>query len=137
MLNLDLMYGREGGKARERERDKHSPKRRARYRTPLTRGDASSGATVGPSLQCFGEVRCLRTSPNSLEPSLYACIPLRHSGSRRFGEVDPPQTHSNLPCRPASPYITVVREGSVQLNLPELTPNCHSYQLPPSSQWFE
>ena len=127
--------------------------------------------------------------PNSLEPSLYACISLRHSGSgwfgefeplqthsnlpcrpaspyitvvrggsvwsnhpelirtfpvclhppssQWFGEVEPPQTHSNLPCRPASPYITVVREGSVQLNLPELTPNCPSDQLPPSSQWFE
>ena len=90
-----------------------------------------------PSSQCFGEVRCIQTSPNSLEPSLYACIPLRHSGSRRFGEVDPPQTHSNLPCRPASPYFTVIREGSVQLNLPERTPNCPSDQLPPSSQWFE
>ena len=32
----------------------------------------------------------------------------------------------HLPCRPASPYITVVREGSVRLNLPELTPNCPS-----------
>ena len=90
-----------------------------------------------PSLQRIEEVRCLRTSPNSLEPFLYAFIPLRHSGSRRFGEVEPPQTHSTLPCRPAAPYITVVRGGSVQLNLPELTPNCPSGQLPPSAQWFE
>ena len=90
-----------------------------------------------PTSQWFEDVRCGRTIQNSLEPSLYACIPLRHSGSRRFGEVEPPQTHSNLPCRRAFPYITVVREGSVQLNLPELTPNCPSDQLPPSSQWFE
>ena len=90
-----------------------------------------------PSSQRFEEVRCSRTSPNSLDPFLYACSPLRHSGLRRFGEVEPPQTHSTLPCRPASPYSTVVRGGSVQLNLPELTPNCPSGQLPPSSQWFE
>ena len=80
---------------------------------------------------------CIRTSPNSLEPSLYCCIPLRHSGSMCFWEVEPPQTNSNLPCRRSSPYITVVPEGSVQLNLPELTLNYPSDQLSPSSQWFE
>ena len=39
--------------------------------------------------------------------------PLYHSGSRRFGVVEPPWTHSKLPCRPASPFITVVRGGSI------------------------
>ena len=65
-----------------------------------------------------------------LEPSLYACMPLRHGGSKRFGEVEMPQTHMNLPCRPASPYITVVRGDSVQLNVPKLTQNFPSDQLP-------
>ena len=50
-----------------------------------------------PLLQCFEKVRCIRPSPNSLEPSLSACSPLRHSCSRWFGEVEPPQTPSNLP----------------------------------------
>ena len=40
---------------------------------------------------------------------------LQHSGSRRFGVVEPLQTNSNLPCRPASPFVTVVRGGSVGL----------------------
>ena len=26
----------------------------------------------------------------------------------RFGGVEPPKTHSNLPCRPASPFVIVV-----------------------------
>jgi len=90
-----------------------------------------------PSSQWFKGVRCGRTAPNSIQPSLQACFPLHHSSSRRFGVFEPPQTHSNLPCRPASPYITVVRRGSVRLNLLELTPNCPSRNLPPSSQWFE
>ena len=41
--------------------------------------------------------------------------PLYHSGSRRFGLVEPPWTHSKLPCRPASSFITVVRGGSIGL----------------------
>ena len=75
------------------------------------------------SSQWFEKVRWGQTAPNSLQCSLYACIPIRHSGSRRFGEVnrEPPQTHSNLPCRPASPFVTVVRGGSVWLNHPKLT----------------
>ena len=51
--------------------------------------------------------------------------------------VEPPRTHSKLPFRPASPYSTVVRGGSVQSNLPELTANYLSGQLPTSSQCFE
>ena len=43
------------------------------------------------------------------------------SGSRRFGGVDLPQTHSNVPCRPVSPFVTVLREGSVSSNFPKLT----------------
>ena len=39
----------------------------------------------------------------------------------RFGVFEPPQTHSNLPCRPPSPYITVVRGGSVRSNRTKLT----------------
>ena len=35
--------------------------------------------------------------------------------------VEPLRTHSNLPCRPASPFITVVRGGSVWSNRPELS----------------
>ena len=44
------------------------------------------------SSQWFQEVQCSRTTPNSFELSL--C----DSGSRRFGGVQPPGTHSNLPC---------------------------------------
>ena len=44
--------------------------------------------------------------------SLVQNFTLHHSGSRRFGEVEPHQTHSNLTCRPASPFRhTQVREG--------------------------
>ena len=38
------------------------------------------------------------------------------SGSRRFGVVEPPQTHWNLPCRPASLFITEVLNGQTTLN---------------------
>ena len=82
-----------------------------------------------PSSQWFEMVRCGRTSSNSLQPSPWACFPLCHSDSRRFGVFEPP---SNLPCRPASPYITVVRRGSVQSNFLELSPNCPSRKPPPS-----
>ena len=70
--------------------------------------------------------------------------------------VEPPQTHWNLHCRPASPFITevwhvvephsklpcmsaypVVEGGSVLLNHPKLTRNCPVGQIPPASQWFE
>ena len=51
-----------------------------------------------------------------------ASFPLLHSGSSGFGVVEPPRTHSNLPCRPASPFVTVVRGGSVGSNYPKLTP---------------
>ena len=74
-----------------------------------------------PSSQWFEEIRCGRTTPNSLETALWACFPIRHSGSRRFGEVELPPSHSNLPCRPASPFVTVVRGGSVWSNHPKLT----------------
>ena len=86
-----------------------------------------------PSSQSFEEVWCGRTTPNSLEPALYSCFSLNHSRSRRFGVVEPPQTHLNLLCSPASPFITVDRGGSVWLNHPESP----VVMLPPSSQWFE
>ena len=38
--------------------------------------------------------------------------------------VEPPRTHSNLPCRPASLFITAVGGGSVWSNLLELTRTC-------------
>ena len=85
-----------------------------------------------PSSQWFETVRCGRTAPNSLQLSLWACFPLCHSDSRRFGVFEPPQTHSNLPCRPSSPYIIVVRGGSVQSNFLKLSPNCPSRKPPPS-----
>ena len=90
-----------------------------------------------PTSQWIKDVWCSRTFPNSLQTALEARFTLHHSGLRRFSEVEPHQTYLNLPCRPASPYIAVVRGGSVQLNLPELTPNYPSGPLPPSSQWFE
>ena len=104
-------------------------------RSELTR--TSPEGLVPPTSQWIEDVRCSRTFPNSLQTSLEACFPFHHSGSRRFDVVEPPRTHSILPCRPASPFVTVIQGGSVQLNLPELTPNCPSGQLPPSSQWFE
>ena len=55
---------------------------------------------------------------------------------RRFGVVEPPRTQSNLPCRPASPFITVLREGSVCSNRSELTRTCPVGPLPTASQWF-
>ena len=90
-----------------------------------------------PSSQGFETVRCGRTAPNTLKPSLWACFPLCHSDSRMFGVFEPPQTHSNLSCRPASPYITVVRGGSVYSNLPKLTQTFPVGPLHPPSQWFE
>ena len=65
-----------------------------------------------PASQLFGEVQCGRTTLNSVEPTLSARFPLHHSGLGRFGVVEPPRTQSNLPCRPASPFITVVRGSS-------------------------
>ena len=65
-----------------------------------------------PSSQSFEEVQCCRTSrPIGLLPN---------ASQLRFGVVKPPRTHSKLPCRPASPCITVVRGGSVRSNHPEL-----------------
>ena len=69
--------------------------------------------------------------------------------------VEPPRTHSKLPCRPASPFIrvvrgrpklirtcpvgfiNVVRGGSVRSNRPELTRTSPEGLLPPTSQWIE
>ena len=71
-----------------------------------------------------------RTSPEGLLAYItvdrHCCI--CHSGSRRFGVVEPPRTHSNLPCRPASPFITLVRCGSRRFGTVE-PPRTHS-QLP-------
>jgi len=64
---------------------------------------------LSPSSQWFKWVRCGRTAPNSL----------------------------NLPCRPASRFVTVIRGGSVYSNLPKLTPTFPVGPLHPSSQWFE
>ena len=41
---------------------------------------------------------------------------LYYTSSRRFGVVESPRTQSNLPCRPASPFITVVRGSLVWSN---------------------
>ena len=68
---------------------------------------------VGLPSQWFKEVRCGRTTPNSLQPTLN---PLHHSGSLRFGLVEPPQTHWYLPCRPASPFIPEVWCGRTTPN---------------------
>ena len=76
---------------------------------------------ASPSGEWFEEVWCGRTTPYSLEPAQQACFPICHSGSKRFGVVEPPQTYSNLPCRPASPFVTVVPGGSVWSNCHELT----------------
>ena len=84
-----------------------------------------------PAAKWFEEVRCGRTTPNSLKTALWACFPLYHSGSRRFSVVEPPQTHSNLPCRHASPCITVVRGGSEWSNHPEPHSNLPSRPASP------
>ena len=54
-----------------------------------------------------------------------------------FGGVEPPQTHSNVPCRPVSPFVTVLRGGSVYSNLPERTRFFPVGLFPHSSPWFE
>ena len=90
-----------------------------------------------PAAKWFEEVRCGRNTPNSLKTALWACFPLYHSGSRRFSVVEPPQTHSNLPCRHASPCITVVRGGSAWSNHPDPHSNLPSRPASPASQWFE
>lgn len=59
-------------------------------------------------------------TPNCLE----AFFPLHYSGSMKFGVVEPPQTHSNLPCRAASPFVTMVPGGSRWFNCPELIRTC-------------
>ena len=87
--------------------------------------------------QRFEEVRRDRTAPNSLQRSLKACFPLRHSDSRRFGVFEPPQILSNLPCMAASLFVTVVRGGSVRSNRPKLTRTFPAGVLPPTSQWFK
>ena len=75
--------------------------------------------------------------------------------------VELPRANSNLPCRPASPFSTVVRGRSVCLNRPKLTRTCPvgfikvvrggsvrsnrseltrtspEGLLPPTSQWLE
>ena len=81
--------------------------------------------------------RCSRTSSNSLQTALQASFPLHHSGLRRFGVVEPPRTRSKLPCGPASPFVTLIRGGSVYSNLPKLTRTFPGGLLPPTSQWFE
>ena len=48
----------------------------------------------------------------------------------RFKHIEPHRTQSNLPCRPAYPFITVVRGGSVWSNRPELTRTCPVGLLP-------
>ena len=103
-------------------------------RSELTR--TSPEGLLPPTAQWIEEVRCSRTFPNALQTALEACFPFLHSGSRRFYVVEPPQPPSILPCRPASPFITVIQGGSVSLNLPELTRTLPVGLLPPSSQWF-
>ena len=90
-----------------------------------------------PTSQWFEDVRCSRTSSNSLKTAPPASFPLHHSGLRRFGVVEPPRTRSNLPCGPASPFVTLVRGGLVYSNLPKLTRNFPVGLLPPTTQWFD
>ena len=92
---------------------------------------------ASPFITMVEMVRCGRTTPNSFQPPLWACFPLCHSDSRRFGVFKPHQTHSNLPCRPTSPFVTVIRGGSMYSNLPKLIRTFPVGPLHPSSQWFE
>ena len=39
----------------------------------------------------------------------------------RFGEVEPPRTHSNFRCRPASPFVIVLRGGFGWIFLAKVT----------------
>ena len=63
-------------------------------------------------------------------PRTHSNLPCRpasfvyNSGWMRFCVVEPPRTHPNLPCRPASLFITAVGGGSVWSNLLELTRTC-------------
>ena len=50
-----------------------------------------------PASQWFEEVWRGRTTPNSLETAFFL---KQQSGSRRVGVVEPPRTHSKVPCRP-------------------------------------
>ena len=50
--------------------------------------------------------------------------------------MEPPLTHSKLPCRAAYPSITVVRGGSVWSNHPELTRNCPAGLFPQTQPLF-
>ena len=85
------------------------------------------------------------TSPNLFEPLWQRGMQAYREGSiefgrfeyTRFGVVEPPRTHSKLPFRPASPFITVVQVGSVWSNRPELTRTFPVVLLPHLSQWFE
>ena len=87
--------------------------------------------------QWFIDVRSGLTTPSSLETAFEASLPLHHSGSRVLCAIEPPKTHSKLPCRPASPCITVVRGCCVLSNHPKHTQNCHVGLLPLSAMWFE
>ena len=69
---------------------------------------------------------------------------LNHSGSIRFGVVEPHPTHSNhseltqnLISNHAFSFITMVRGGSVQSNHPELTRTFPVVLFATSSQWFK
>ena len=86
--------------------------------------------------QWFVEVWSGLTTLRSLETAFEASLPLHHGSSRVLCAVEPPRTHSKLPCRPASPCITVVRGGLVLSNHPKLTRNC-PVDLPLSGMWFE
>ena len=48
--------------------------------------------------------------------TLYSLFTQWHSGSRRFGRVEPPKTHVKLHHRTGSPCGTVVRTGVQALN---------------------
>ena len=90
-----------------------------------------------PAGKWFEGVWCGRTTTYSLEPAQQACFPVHESGSKRFGVVEPLQAYSNLPCRPASPFVTVVLGGSVWLNRHKLTRICPVGLLLHSSHRFE
>ena len=64
-------------------------------------------------------VEQVRTTLKS-QTTLYTWFPQSRGGSSRFEGVEPPQTHVKLPCTPRSLSQMVVREGSKELNHPEV-----------------
>ena len=90
----------------------------------------ASGTVVRGGLVKLNHPKLMGNSPQ-------AWFPVLHSGSNRFGSIEPPRTHANLPYRPCSLCSTVVRGGSVGLNDPEYLRNSPTGLLPCVVHWFE